>query len=852
MNRQPLMRATGVAGHWRRGGPAGGAPAAGRIVWLATAALSFLAGLGCPPPPASVPEPILVTPILPPEDTAASPPSSLVGMVEILPGELFITPSSPPPGSPTRVELSVRVWGPDGTIVPESDGLIPVWTTSDSFVEVISFTGYRAVLEVSEFPPLLYHVSVTAVVDGVPSANAALLKIDGDTAMNPSDRVVAQHSQASPANVALIDGLLDQDGSTACVNDRLTAFASVGLPGKFLWGCESDSADVAVLSHDNALIYSPAVRWTPAMDMQDFSASPARIREVPLKVWIGVHDGFASESSLLVLKNEWRAKADAEVALANEILRRARAGIKLTVLGGVAQFTDGMEFHYYTCYDQLGDRQDGVLNIYYVNRTSPGRAHYCARQDKVPDRNEDVIHISTEHHSSTSFVHEVGHALGLVMPRAGHTNELTSFRGDNVMWGHGDDTHRANLRNQFSLGQAFRLTVDAFSWINHSPAVVLDGDGLPAAATDGSLARDAAEVRLPCQCSTGAAQPCPALALDLLPVGGGTESRPEECSDWITVVNASSALDAVGLMHAREWRLPDGSCAWVSGVRQDGIDDLRLLFPNLVKDPSCRPELAVFLPANAMVSHTIDMEYVDYLHTNSVEVEATLQPPWEIPVSLWHEGGLDGYDPAEEIARADQVFGGLLDGGRSNRTGLRIKWARPQQDEGWTESTPEFQSVVGTVKAGCQAAVVGNRYVSTGSVNVYFLTAATASAAEWAFLETDRGTSCADGGTYFIVLAPSLPYSPTSFAHHLGHALGLDHVSGADDLAWDNVMWSAPYPSGLEARSDLTLGQVYRMNVLPTSWLNLSVLSGRKGQSTVTCGGASGDCPAVGARVGTP
>jgi hypothetical protein len=84
-------------------------------------------------------------------------------------------------------------------------------------------------------------------------------------------------------------------------------------------------------------------------------------------------------------------------------------------------------------------------------------------------------------------------------------------------------------------------------------------------------------------------------------------------------------------------------------------------------------------------------------------------------------------------------------------------------------------------------------------------------------------------------------------SHHLGHIFGLNDVDSDLDLSPLNLMWNDPLdPVGLDARVELTLGQVFLMNLHPTSWLNRSILSGRLGDPTVNCTPTQ-PCPEVSA-----
>lgn len=61
-----------------------------------------------------------------------------------------------------------------------------------------------------------------------------------------------------------------------------------------------------------------------------------------------------------------------------------------------------------------------------------------------------------------SLPHEIGHAYGLRPSGSwGHTNTVPGFGNNNIMWGGGPGT-----RNNFTVGQSFRLNTDTTSMLN--------------------------------------------------------------------------------------------------------------------------------------------------------------------------------------------------------------------------------------------------------------------------------------------------------------------------------------------------------------------------------------------------
>jgi hypothetical protein len=795
-----------------------------------------------------------------PSPTGGAPPSP-VTRVEIIPSVIFVTPR--PDNAVTRFELHIRVWDAEDKLIPESDGHEPQWTTSEETESLVKVFHHP-----TRYPPLPHKIVVGVSVDGTASANEATIHLTA----NPddvSDLILAKHVDARPPSIALVNGLRDEDGtSSTCLDDELFSFVNVALPGNLSWGCGSPDAAVSVFSDHHAMSYDPAVQWKEVQDILDVGAYQTSIISLPVKVWIAVEGSeSATVSERLQTQLYWQDMAEFDVVLANDILESNSVGISLSMVGGAPErITEGDATTNFQCSQEFANRVPGVLNIYYVDKVQMGRAEYCARSDKVSARGEDVIHIGRVNHSQTSLVHEVGHALALVMPNAmGHTSNMQGVSRDNVMWGFLYDQVQSENRNRFSLGQAFRMNVDVFSWVNHSLAV--DDTDPTAVADDGTTARGGDT--LACQCRTDVATPCPLLALDVAdPDFPGSSNTLRDCSDEVQLRNAhTEEHDAVALLKGHLWRSAPGTCDWFYriGIPREGDTELSLWLPNLARDPSedipegCKDwELAVFFKTKRLVYYpAIETSGFNYQHQLSGKVlqyDDVPQPPLVIPVNVWYDGSPAAYEDeaSSDIETAVQIFSEELEGGHSNRTGMTFDWLMQQRENDWPDpdGTASLTDVIETLRTDCSLGLPSSPYVIDGGINVYYVGENKDVVTDLTFLEQHRGKWCTDGnGTHFILLNPMFPHTATALAHHLGHAFGLSDVTSADDLTWTNVMWHhPPNESGLDARMKFTLGQVFRMNLDIQSWLNESSI--RNGLPTVECGGNPDACPAVGMGTG--
>ena len=144
--------------------------------------------------------------------------------------------------------------------------------------------------------------------------------------------------------------------------------------------------------------------------------------------------------------------------------------------------------------------------MYYVNSLG-ARGFACS--------DEPYIYIDADIAHPETLAHELGHAMGLDQPDyvgwGGHTQNITGFEQNNLMWYRGTDVG-PTVRWDLSLGQAFRINVDKRSWLN------------------ATVTRHTAPDRC-CGCNPYCAQPCPALASDVTPVALTGSLRDGVCAD---------------------------------------------------------------------------------------------------------------------------------------------------------------------------------------------------------------------------------------------------------------------------------------------------------------------------------
>jgi len=171
-----------------------------------------------------------------------------------------------------------------------------------------------------------------------------------------------------------------------------------------------------------------------------------------------------------------------------------------------------------------------------------------------------------------------------------------------------------------------------------------------------------------------------------------------------------------------------------------------------------------------------------------------------------------------DIAWANVIFAG-------NRAGLRIvpRYDTIDVNRLIALGYPDIDAAVGNQVSQCayprqHLAGTGTGYYGPDSINIYYL--------DWiqAYdpLNPDRGDWCPTE-TPPIIYISYTRHSTTSLAHELGHALGLSHVTYTSINLMD--VSTSDGALGVDARSHLTLGQVFLTNVSDNSWLNATKTS---------------------------
>ncbi|HYC33052.1 MAG TPA: hypothetical protein VEB59_12240, partial [Gemmatimonadales bacterium] len=413
--------------------------------------------------------------------------------------------------------------------------------------------------------------------------------------------------------------------------------------------------------------------------------------------------------------------------------------------------------------DATQDDEAGVLTIYYVDELATDRAVTCHWHE---DRRQESIYVDRHKRVSHTLVHEIGHALGLNLPRDGHSEVLKEFDLTNIMMCCNVDQDRL-ARTRITVGQVFRMNTDPGSWLNW-------------ARTGGVDVRQGP--RKECQC--GAQDPqgfCPRLAEDVAAPNTTVGMVYErDCFDRLDINDpAAKVAVPVAIVAGRRWRTPPATAGDRSSCRDDLPGEaetqygaVAVRFDNLVRPGTCPSWAVVYFRDHGPMHVAITDQ--DTLWTQVGEARAVFDAPpqpVEIAVNLrYHDS--DALVVTPDRTHLLETFGEL------KYTGLKLQVAEVKVPDGLPLGCG---AETGKVFALCYDASV----TSEGVVNL-----------------TDQTAKV--GLSY---------HAATTASHLLARLLGLVPLTTAEMAAYpkqyDQNLMSAQSAS---RGNRLTLGQVYQIH----------------------------------------
>lgn len=423
-----------------------------------------------------------------------------VKSIEVVPGELYAQQGA-------TFEVRALLRDGDDKVISEFYGYRPVWwSTAPQSLRLVRRSGHTAVFTATEATTLPITIWPTLTQDVVTRwATVTILANDPG-----SDHIHAQHQADAPLEAALIE---HTQGAQYWLDDATVAFAGTGLLGALA----NSDGDVAIFSANTAMGLKMDFRWRPppgpGVDEIDFTASgqrPGAPLDIPLVVWVVPGSGDNGMSN--------GAFARIQVADASNTFAANRAGVSFSIAEPVRPLTTEWAQSANACSEDVSGslRNLGLafnpesLNVFFVaSITNYDAGWWCPPGPINGSEQGHRVFVSLADQTATTFAAELAHAfLG-----AHHANEFSGFDESNVLWREETDT-LALARSHLSLGQVFRVNVDAYSWLNFE---------LP--GSQGSFRKQklgGTPHARPCgpqpsslHPSTAQTEPCPPLAKDL-------------------------------------------------------------------------------------------------------------------------------------------------------------------------------------------------------------------------------------------------------------------------------------------------------------------------------------------------
>lgn len=235
-----------------------------------------------------------------------------------------------------------------------------------------------------------------------------------------------------------------------------------------------------------------------------------------------------------------------------------------------------------------------------------------------------------------------------------------------------------------------------------------------------------------------------------------------------------------------------------------GVVEVGNLLPS---DSECVSEVAVFSLDDRMM---LDIS-PGWTSEPDEQRSISLGTPLQIKVNVW----IVSDDARSEGWASDDILTATTMFNQANRVGVTFQEASVRRIPETGDQRAQ------TIGDGCESAPAvrdaGGTLYRSSQLNVYYIPVIDNS-------ET-RGIFCSGvEGIPNVIYISTNESSATTLAHEFGHALAVSHTGGegwamngfgAKNLMWDSETWTE---SG--NRDHFSLGQAYRMNVLPKSWVN--------------------------------
>ena len=479
------------------------------------------------------------------------------------------------------IRVTVRGSDPAGTPVPNA-------TVSLAGTTLSGMTAPDGTVSFDPVAPGEYTVRASSSTVTCPPQERTVSVIAGEAQVTLwlcADVVETLGAPNEPI-IAAVDLHTNNGASSQCEEDRLFGGIEAIIlqvnalpPATATPPC---SRGVAILSNSRAFFYDntlSAVAWTAARgDVYSAPLAPGRIR-VPVRIFIS--DAQLTEAQRTDVKD---LITGIHLPQTHTLFADSFSGFELVgseADGGPPEIIDASTLPG-DAHGAIGSGCGraamikpnpavygaGQINVYYVRDVTdpPNAKGYNCVAEGAPN----IIFVDHDQSDAFTLAHEIGHALGLLLPDWGHTDLTGGFYLDG-------GNHPLNVMSDyalapayFSVGQVARMNLGTESWLNQ-----------PSHA-DGSSVRHRQAVfpTLPiistCGClETDVLADCPALVLDIPRAG---TLKPPEGTDFACSVTTTATqtvgCSASAAIEAQFWK--------ASGIKGFGDGRFGSLSPDIV------------------------------------------------------------------------------------------------------------------------------------------------------------------------------------------------------------------------------------------------------------------------------
>lgn len=315
-------------------------------------------------------------------------------------------------------------------------------------------------------------------------------------------------------------------------------------------------------------------------------------------------------------------------------------------------------------------------------------------------------------------------------------------------------------------------------------------------------------------------------------------------SDWVHVDHTSGELPRAVVIEGRDVSSGDAVEDWVLGVVGQARLERNLEAPN-------GGELGLFAVDVEMKLHppptpapwTAAYEEIDATGAGPVLFR-------ELPVRV----GLD-VDPGNGAAWAEDQVNAAFELLAGTRVGIGAYWrgafVHKRQDANG-DPLPVADPAAACSTANVQAAITPYSITDPADPALYVLIVPSIASSGI------RGWTCTPESNWSgrVVFLSRAGYGLTTLAHEVGHVLammypdietGQGHTNAVAGFDWSNLMWSFSSELNRARRDHLSVGQLYRMNADPQSWLNRLLPAGLQMLRDCQVTKDPGVCPALAA-----